>query len=191
MDSPYKKSGMSNQKAAIIKNAIKSGLIALPQSLELPGFKLGYSIGLTGNIEPHEYLESFTQCSCKSDEEHEAKWKEYEKNHPPQPLDFDAIKSRLGYKDKENAFIDFMNEGFDKNIPEWKKRGCGRPEKFLKKQPLKYLITQEEVQNLERKGMTKICDYLRIKEKDLVKFMKEQKALTDDLFLSIAPSRPS
>ena len=96
MDSSYKKSGMNHQKEALLKRSLESGINDLPHSLERPYSKLGYSIGLTGNIEPREHLEKCTICSCKSDEEHKTKWENYLKTHPLQPLDLETIKNRIG-----------------------------------------------------------------------------------------------
>lgn len=167
---------MNNQKAAFLKNTIKTGIIDLPHVLNHPGFKLV----------TQESFEGFTWCSCKSNEEHKTKRESYKKSHPQPPEDFKTIKHRTGYKESENTFIDTLNIVFDKKIEIKKKRG--RPN-FLSP---KYRITQEDKQNLERNVGGFLCDYLRIKEKDLIKFFEDNKDLTNELLESaLLSSLPS
>ncbi len=182
MESPYTKSGMNNQKAAFLKNALKTGIIDLPHVSKSPYFKLV----------TQESFEGFTWCSCKSNEEHEAKREAYEKSHPLPPEDYKTIKHRTGLGVSENTFIDILNINFDKN-KEKIRLGIEKPGRrpAIVVSP-KYLITQEDKQNLERKGIALVCDYLRIKEKDLIKFFEENKDLTNELLESlILSSLPS
>ena len=62
------------------------------------------------------------------------------------------------------------------------KRQKGRPQKFLNQ---KYQITQEDLQKLEKKAIAALCENLRIKEKDFIKFIEQNKALTDELLESM------
>lgn len=99
----------------------------IQEALESPYGQLGYSIGLTGNIESKEYVSQFISqcqpCSCKSDEEHKAKRETYKKSHPPQPLDLETIKDRIGGNEKYHRL--FLKMFCDKIEP----KQVGRPPK--------------------------------------------------------------
>ncbi len=164
MDSPYKKSGMNNQKAAFLKNAIKSAIDEMPHSSKRPFFKLVQQ----------ESFEGSTWCSCKSDEEHKAK------SQPPQPQpeDLKTIKNRTGYKGSENTFIDNFNNVFDKKMGKIREPRKGKRPIIIV--PPKYIITQEDRKGLVKMGETFSYEYMRIKETDWIKFIEENKDLINE-----------
>jgi len=179
--SPYPKSGMTNQKAALLKKTIKNAINNLPHYAETPDFKLGYLLHSSGNIISQEHLEQLTLCSCRSDEEHKAKLETYKKSHPPQPLDLEIIKNRIGYEGSDKQLKDkinvFLNIAYNKP-----KRQIGRPQKFLFQ---KYQITQGDRQNFVRKWSASANDYLKIKEKDFDKFLEDNKWLANECLESL------
>ncbi len=170
------KKTIKKRAEVFIKKALDNVPNEVFDSLKSPIGKMTFSICLTGNIKEPQTLESFQFCTCKSEEEHKAKWENYKEAHAPQPLDFETIKNM--YKVNEKYLTYFLNQvcidppkklGRPRKVKDNKR---GRPHRL-------YQPSEEKLQNFQKEKIADLCKELEITEKDLIKIIKKN----EDVFI--------
>jgi hypothetical protein len=145
MKSLYKKSGMNNQKAALIKKALKNGIKTMPHSSNKHVLNLNASQRYIDNLRPNKDRITILEVTL-------------------------------------NKVIRYFKNFFDKLQINPTKRKKGRPGNYL---VAKHSILLDDMEKIVSDMIAQTCDYFNIKERDYIKFFKDNPELLYELSISL------